>query len=403
MSERTDAPSRSRTATAAAGVVTAASVAILLAAAPAAGQTPITGTGLGYPVAPVDARAAALGGAAATLPGGSLSARSPAALTAFGRVTLGFTLSPEHVSIDVSPDEPAQSTGRSRLSVARVVVPAGPWRFAAGFSPELDQDWRVTLEDSVAFSGRSFPYRETRRSDGGLSAANVALARRVGPLTLGVGVDRLTGSLERSVRRSFRTDTAVGGAPLDDILASGSWAYSGWRARGGVAVDVGDRARLDVSGGVAGDLEAVPDGPAETRTYDYPASVSASGSLRLSESLLVTGSGGWTGWSSVDEGLREGSAEDTRWAGAGLELSDVEVGPVTVPLRLGGRVRELPFVREGREQLTERAITGGFSVFGAGGLASLGVSLEVGSRGNVADAGIAEDFRRLHLTLQIRQ
>ena len=387
-----------------AGVLVAAAILALLVAAPARGQTPLTGTGLGYPVAPVDARAAGVGGVAGALPGGSLSARNPASLTAFQRLTLGFTLSPEAVDVDVSGSAPAQSTGRSRFSVARVVVPFGDWRIGAGFSPELDQDWRVTLEDTLSFGGERFPYRERRVSDGGLSSANVSLARTIGPISVGVGADRLTGSLERSFRRSFSPDTAAGaGGGLSDVAASGSWAYGGWRFHGGLGVAVGDLARLNVGGSVAGELEAEPAGPAEVRTYDYPASLTASASVTPVEGLVVTGGGGWTGWSSMDGDLREGRAEDLRWAGGGVELSDVDIGPLTVPLRLGGRVRELPFAREGKEQVTERAVTGGFSILGAGGMASIGVGVEVGTRGDVAEAGIAEDFRRFHFTLQIRQ
>lgn len=386
------------------GILLVAGVLALLTAAPARGQTPLTGIGLGYPVAPVDARAASLGGAAGALPEGSLSARNPASLTSFQRLTLGFTHSPEAVDVDVSQSAPSQSTGRSRFSVARVVVPAGEWRIGAGFSPELDQDWKVTLQDTLSFAGERFPYRERRVSDGGLSSANLSVARQIGPVSVGVGADRLTGSLERSFRRSFSPDTAATGrGGLSDVAASGGWTYGGWRLHGGLGVSLGEVGRLNVGGELAGDLTAEPTGPAEVRTYDYPSSLSASASVRPAEGLLVTGAGGWTGWSSVGGGLREGRAEDTRWAGGGIELSDVDLGPIGVPLRLGARVRELPFAREGMAQVTERAVTGGFSVLGAGGQASLGFGVEVGTRGDVADAGIAEDFRRFHFTLQIRQ
>ena len=386
-----------------AGGLLAAGLLALLVAVPARGQTPLTGTGLGYPVAPADARAAAVGGVAGSLPGGSLSATNPASLTTFRQLTLGFTLSPEAVDVDVSQSAPAQSTGRSRFTVARAVVPFGDWRIGAGFTPELDQDWRVSRDDTLTFGGQRFPFRERRVSDGGLSAANVSVARRIGPVSVGVGADRLTGSLERSFRRSFSPDTLASDGGLSDVGAAGSWAYSGWRARGGLGVSLGNVGHLGVSGALTGDLTAEPDGPAEVRTYDFPASLSASASVRPLDGVLLTGGGGWTGWSSVDGDLREGRAEDTRWAGAGVELSDVEIGPLTVPLRLGARMRELPFAREGMDQITERALTGGFSVLGAGGQASVGVAMEVGTRGDVADAGIAEDFRRFHFTLQIRQ
>lgn len=385
------------------GLAVSAALLLLLAPGPAAAQTPLTGVGLGYPVTPVDARAAALGGAAGALPGGSLSTRHPASLTRLDRLTLGFSLSPEAVDVDVSESAPAQSEGRSRFTLARVVVPAGKWRVGAGFAPEFDQDWRVTLRDTVSFGGQRFPFRERRVSDGGVSTAHLTLARRVGPLSVGVGGERLTGSLERSFRRSFSPDTAAPTAGIGDVRASESWAYEGWRARGGLGLDLGDRGRVTVSGAVAGDLTAEPEGPGETRVYDFPSSLSAAASLRLTDRLLFTGSGGWTGWSTVDDDLRRGRALDARWAGGGLELRDVDLGPLSVPFRVGARVRELPFALDGREQITERALSAGLSARGAGGRASVGLSVEFGTRGDVADAGIAEDFRRFHFTFQIRQ
>lgn len=406
MSRRRPSPSRRRPGGGARGLLASAAALLVIAAlpSPTPAQTPATAVGLGYPVDPVDARAAALGGVGMALPGGSLSGRNPAALTEFQRLSLGFTLAPEEVQVDVSESAPTQEVGRSRFSGARVVVPFGEWRVGAGFSPELDQDWRVTLEDTLRVSDERFPFRERRVSDGGLSSANLSLARRIGPLSVGVGADRLTGSLARSFRRTFRRDSLSGGPAtgLGDVRAAGAWSYSGWRARGGVGLQAG-AAKVAVAGGVAGDLTAEPAGPAETRTYDYPASLSAAASVWLGDGFLLTGGGGWTGWSSVNDGLRQGRAEDVRWAGGGLELSDVQVGPVTVPLRLGARVRELPFAREGRDQMTERAVTAGLSVLGGGGQAALGLSAALGTRGDVADAGLAEDFRRFHLTLEIRQ
>lgn len=376
----------------------------LVSAGAAPAQTPVTAVGLGYPVAPVDARAAVLGGTGMALPGGSLSGRSPAALTEFDRLTLGFTLAPEGVELDVSEAAPTQQVGRSRFSGARVVVPFGEWRVGLGFSPELDQDWRVTLEDTLAVGDERFPFRERRVSDGGLSSANFSLARRVGPLSVGVAADRLTGSLDRSFRRTFRRDSLAGGRAtgLGDVRAGGTWSYRGWRARGGLGLTAGP-VRLGAAAGVSGELTAEPLGPAETRTYDYPASLSAAGTVRPTDGVLLTAGGGWTGWSSMDGDLRRGRAEDTYRAGGGIEFPDVRLGPLSTPLRLGANLRELPFAREGRDQMTERSVAAGLSIVGSGGQAAVGLSVEFGTRGEVPETGVAEDFQRLHLTLQIRQ
>jgi len=55
---------------------------LVLAPGILAAQTPVTSLGLGYPVPPLDARAAALGGTGMGLFGGSFSSRNPAELGA---------------------------------------------------------------------------------------------------------------------------------------------------------------------------------------------------------------------------------------------------------------------------------------------------------------------------------
>ena len=107
-------------------------------------QMPVTGLGLGYPVPPIDARAAALGGTGLGLLGGTLSSGNPADLRGFQRPTLGLTYAPE--SIDIETPGSTQTTGRIRVAIVQAAVPIRSWTFGLGFASGLDQDWGVRLQ-----------------------------------------------------------------------------------------------------------------------------------------------------------------------------------------------------------------------------------------------------------------
>lgn len=380
----------------------ALAAAMLLGAAGAAGaQTPYTAVGLGYPVPPVDGRAAALGGVGMSLPGGTLSFRNPADLTEFRTVNLGFTAAPEQATVTL-PGGRTEETGRNRISVARAVVPAGEWRVAAGFASSLDQDWRVSLEDTLRTAAGPVEVDERRTSDGGVSEGSLAIARSIGPISLGIEGRRLTGSIRRSFRRTFRGDTLRPGPGLSDVTAAGNWTYEGWRARAGIQLQAGDRFRVGGTAGWGGELTADPDGPAEIRRYDLPERAAVGASLRPGGAWLLTAGAGWSGWSEADDELREAGAEDARWAGTGVEFAGWTAGPFQVPLRFGARVAELPFTRAGKEQASERAVTAGLGLVARGGRAVVDIGVAFGTRGDLQDAGIEEDFRRVTLSFQLR-
>lgn len=384
---------------------TAGTLVFLLATAasgPSAGeaQVPFTAVGLGYPVPPVDARTAALGGVATGVPGGSLSFGNPADLTDVSHLRLGFTAYPEEARVEVGDGGDRQRAGRNRFSVIRAVVPAGKWRLSAGFASVLDQDWRVTIRDTLRTSSGDFAFTERRESDGGLSGADLALAREVGPVSFGVGVQRLTGSVRRSFRRTFRRDTVAGAAdPPASSESTGGWSYGGWRVRSGARLSLAGRLRLGASAQWAGSLTATPAEEGDTANFDLPKSVSAGASYRVgSSSFLVLGAG-WEGWSETAATLPRAEADDARWVGGGVEIGGVEVGPVRVPLRLGARARELPFSPPGEGQATERALTVGMGAIGAGGRAVVDAGLEFGTRGDLQETGAAEEFTRFALSL----
>lgn len=366
-------------------------------------QTPFTAVGLGYPVAADDARSAALGGGGVGLLGGTASSANPADLALVSRPIMNMTAAPERVELR-SPDG-TREFGHTRFSVLRVIVPVGDeTTLSAAVKPLLDQDWEVLIDDTLTIGGDRFPFQERRRSSGGASALEISAAHRLGALSVGTSVERVLGGLDQSFRRRFEADTAQGGPadPPSNVRARGQWEYGGWRVRGGASLQLGDRARVGGVATWAGTLEAQPKGPTESREFDLPSSLELGASVRPTENLIIGASGGWSGWSTAAGDFREVQALDTRWGGAGVELSGAHLGPVALRVRAGGRVAELPFAPIGAEQAVERGLTLGLGGVAGAGRGVVDLALEFGSRGDVDEVGLEEDYRRATISFTLR-
>lgn len=389
----------------------AAAAVVLAAAGPAHGQTPVTSLGLGYPTPPVDARAAALGGVGVGLLGGTFSVRNPADLVEFSQASLSVSASPEAVTVERAGGA-SGTTGRSRFPTLRAVVPLGDFAASVGFASQLDQDWRFSFRDTLDISSGRFPFEERRENDGGLSAVDLSLARSVGPLSLGVSYQRLTGSLRQDLLRRFQVPPdSIVLEPPERVIQTGNWSYSGWRVKGGVGVRLGDWLRV---GGVyawSGDLNAERDTVVTTRNdpdappvvFGMPPSATVGASASPLEDWLVTAGGGWTGWSETDASLQEENARDVYWAGGGVEYAGLELGSFPLRLRAGGRWAELPFSLPGRTAATEKAVTFGLGAEFASDRAAVDLAGELGTRGTLERTGFEESFRRFTLTATIRQ
>ncbi|MBK5098355.1 MAG: hypothetical protein JJE01_11270, partial [Gemmatimonadetes bacterium] len=231
---------------------------LVLVLAPAlAAQMPATGLGLGYPVPPLDARAAALGGTGLGLLGGSLSGRNPADLRGFRRPTLGLTYAPEAIGVETPGG--SQTTGRSRVAIVQAAVPIRSWTVGLGFASGLDQDWGVRLQDTLRSSFGTYPYYERREHDGGVSAVTLAVAREIGRFSLGIDGSVLTGSLRQSFSRDFEPALED---PKNTIGIAGGearFSWSGFRIRGGAGTQLGSRVRLSGVIGWSTDLTATRD------------------------------------------------------------------------------------------------------------------------------------------------
>lgn len=395
-----------RRATAGAALALAA---VALGAGAAAGQTPATSVGLGYPVPPLDARAAGLGGTGVGLLDGSFAMGSPADLVQFSESSLSVSAAPEAVSLEGS----GEGTGQSRFSTLRAVVPLGEWAVSVGFGSELDQDWAFTTRDTLDISTGRFPFDERRENDGGVSTVDVSLARSVGPLSVGVSYQHLTGSLRQDLERQFDPSLDEGLTAPRPVDQSAAWGYSGWRVEGGVGLELAGRVRVAGAYAWSGDLTAErdsvvtiagdPDRPAARREFGMPETARIGASALVTDDWLLAASGGWAGWSATDGSLDDANARDAYRAGGGVEFRGLEFGSVPVDLRAGGRWRELPFSLPDRRPAEETAVTFGLGTAVAGGTGRLDVGVEIGSRGQLDRTGFEESFRRFTLTATIRR
>lgn len=383
--------------------------AVALATGGLAGQTPATSIGLGYPVPPLDARAAALGGTGVGLLGGTFSIGNPADLVEFSRAALSVSPSPE----SVRPAGADESTGRNRFSTLRAVLPVGGWAASVSFGSELDQDWAFSSRDTLDISTGRFPYEERREHDGAVSTIDVSVARSVGPVSAGVSYQYLTGGLRQDLRRRF--DPSVDeelNAPRR-VNQSSVWNYSGGRLTAGAGLELADRVRVSGAYVWGADLTAEKDSvvtlagdqprPVGSRTFRLPASARVGASALLTDDWMVAVGGGWSRWSEADGGLDEERARDVYRGGGGVEFRGLALGAFPIRLRAGGRWRELPFVLPGREPAEESAFTAGLGTEVANGSGQLDLGLEIGSRGDRTRTGFEESFRRLTITATIRQ
>ena len=367
-------------------------------------QMPVTGLGLGYPVPPIDARAAALGGTGLGLLGGTLSSRNPADLRGFQRPTLGLTYAPE--SIDIETPGSTQTTGRSRVAIVQAAVPIRSWTFGLGFASGLDQDWGVRLQDTLQSSFGTFPYAERREHDGGVSAVTLAVARELGRFSVGIDGSLRTGSLRQSFARDFEPSLEDPEVTLGVAGGEARFSWSGFRIRGGAATNLGSRVRLSGVVGWSTDLKATRDSAGSedvTYSFDMPFEWAIGGSAQVTTGLLATAAVGFSDWSATNSDLQGSTASDVFWYGVGLEYVGFTLFGAGLPLRAGVRREDLPFSLVGTEQLAETAATFGVGLEISGGLAAFDLAVEFGSRGDFAASRVEESFRRLSISMALFQ
>jgi hypothetical protein len=377
---------------------TAALVAAL-AATPAAAQTPYTAIGLGYPITPLDGRAAALGGTGIGLLGSSFSLVNPAEMTRHTSPAFAISFSGE--GVDVEGGDAPLDTGRQRFNMIRAVAPLRGFVVGLAFGGVFDQDWTARFDDTLSLADGSVPFEETREHDGGVSTIELSLARSFGPVSVGLSGQRFTGSLRQSFSRTF--DLPLGEAPsLGRAGGSQTLSYSGWRFRGGASIDWDQRFMVSGAISLPTTLTATPkEEGAASADVDMPLTLELGASVVVVPRLLAGASVGYAEWSAAG-GLGDVSAHDILRFGGGLEYRGLSLFGGALPVRVGIRRGQLPF-SYGEDPVDEQAFTGGFGWVFRQGVAEVNLGFEAGTRGDLELDGAEESFRRLTVSFALRQ
>lgn len=307
------------------------------AATPATAQSLFATRGLGVPVYPVDARAAALGGIGVGIIGFHTSVVNPAELAGLTRRGVSAALQPISTSVDVEGVE--DGTSGTRFPLVTVLYPVSPRLvMSLGYGGYLDQTWGVITRSEQDLNGEPTEIIDQLRSTGGISQLRLSGAWSFSPtFALGAAVGLMAGNVDRVAVRTFG-DSANVIQPFDQRVR---WRYSAPIAVLGFRWDPVSRLRLGASAMIGTDLEASNDEEdLPDVEYGSPLELAAGASYRLTSLLMATA--GAT-WSRVPSPPTTTVSDETVRVGGGLEYQGLRSGLRTYPVRVGVRWAQLPY------------------------------------------------------------
>jgi len=347
--------------------------------------------GLGFPGRPISARSAGMGGGAAMFDGSS--ALSPASLAAWhGLVAWAVGAQSGH-SYDAGT---GQVSGASmRFPTFGFAAPIGG-RLVVGInvSDFLSRNWSVQQTDTVMPRDSAIPVTDRTESIGGVSDIRFAAAYRISSrIAVGVGVHVLSGSVQTAVVRDFGVDSAY-----RTFAAVTETSYRGAAVSFGLFLNPLQRVVIGASARFNGRLwESNP--VSDVRVH-LPTELSGGLYVAPWDGVSIATTVTHDNWSVAAPDLVAAGQAPSRdvWSvGVGAEVALVKMFGEVTPLRLGYRVRQLPFP-VGTDALSEHAASGGISFTLAGGRANLDLGLESGSR---AAGPLTESFTTLLVGVSI--
>jgi hypothetical protein len=381
----------------------------VLSATPAAAQSLFATRGLGMPVAPLDARARALGGIGVGLIGFDMSFANPAEVAGLGRRGVVASLQPGSASPTI--DGATGDISASRFPLIRLAYPLGQSFVASlGYASALEQSWSISESGTEIIGRDTVDTRDVISATGGVARVGLGLAWRITEtVSVGLAGGLYTGNLDRRVTRTF-SDSTIGLQPFDTRL---QWDYSGTWATAGARFDLPGVARFGASLSISGDLDVngLDEGARDDRA-DMPMIFTAGASGVLSSTLTAAAGTEWTGGAAGRVLQAEDAVSfrrDTWRAGGGLEYTGWRGAARTWPIRLGVNWAQLPFHDEGETPASEWAAGFGFGLNVTGDAASplaiLDMSVERGSRSGLESTalpgGLSESFWRWTFSLSL--
>lgn len=372
---------------------------ILLVPGTVAGQSVLAGGGLGVPSEPLDGRARALGNPGVGLFGWSLLPTDPSAAAGLVLPTIFATFQPATSSVEGQPG----TSGHTRFPVLGIAYPFGENVFSVTMSSFLDPEWEVRVPLLLQLAGEEVEAEDVFRSEGGISQVRFGWARRLtSSFAMGISAGQLTGSLERTFTREL--DPEEVGPDVEPFRSGARWRASGTVVAAGASWDISDIARLGGSVTWANRLELspVPGSGGGTQRYSLPAEFRLGTMVTLAPRLAATVGATYADWSDVGDDLASGGTRGSVWSyGGGFEWTGTTALGRRMPLRIGFRHQDLPFLFEG-EAASERALTGGIGIHLADFDEIPVARLELGFQNGSRSAGpLSESFLRTTLSLRV--
>jgi hypothetical protein len=372
-------------------------VGVAAGAAPLEAQSLLSSRGFGLVVDPVDARSGGLGGAGLGLFDVNLSLVNPASIA--GLPAPALVSSFRFDSFSATVDGASTSGGTARFPLLHAAAPLGErWAVSLGYGALVDQTWGAQVATPDTLAGEAVTYLDRFESRGGIGRFRFGAAYQAGArFAAGLGLDLYTGLLQRQFSRGIE-------GSFDNTLELREWSYSGLGYSGGVRWTPSEALTLAAAVNAGGTVRAESADTATTpgsADYALPLRAHLGGSAIVGQNTMVALAGEYAGWSSLagDLGAGAGPARDTWTVQGGVEWSAITVRERPLPLRVGGRYRQLPFGFDESAGMTERALTAGAGLRLAGGAANLDVSLERGWRGG--QPGFDEGYWRTMLSLNV--
>jgi hypothetical protein len=344
--------------------------------------------GLGRRVLPLDARARGMGNAGVALHDGNLSGINPAAAARFNSAGIWATFMPE--SRSVKGDFANGDFKTEDVPVIRLVFPiGGRWATSISAGGYLDQDWGVEFIDTLRLASEDVAFKETRRSDGGVTQFRAELAGVIAEgWSIGGGFLFYSGENRRRVQRSFSAES--GFSPYE---AETTIKYTGWGLALGFEWQPIPEMILGLTGSWNADLDIKNDSTGQSASVGLPLTLDVGGSWELTPGLLVALAGGWENWSAVADELPLATASDIWRFGGGLELEAASNQNTRLVVRAGAHADRQPFGIRGNS-VWERGLSLGLGTFLVQGRARMDVTFEFGKRGNVDKNAVEESYKR---------
>lgn len=362
---------------------------VAAAAGSLAAQGALSVQGFGYPAGQLSTRASGTAGVLGeTDPGSPLN---PAALFGVGRTLLSFQIDPEFRQVKVGGA--TVNTTTVRFPVISLGARVGTRGFVgASFSSLLDRTWNASYDDSVTVAGDRVRSTVGASVRGAINDARLAFAWQFSEkFQAGLGIHAITGANHMNLSRVFTDSATFGPLGQNTVLSYGGSAMSA----GVVALPV-PHLIMAASLRLGGIL---------TTRYDDTVATHAHVPNRYGASLTYDGIPGsqiavrfnheqWSRMRSL--GTPALQVNDVTELSAGVDFSGPKFQGLPTQVRLGARMRDLPFGFNGKT-VSERTLALGGGVPLARGWAILDVSLQralrkagdVSERGTILSVGLS--------------